>query len=73
MRFGLHAALMLVLTTVSVGEFVHCYPQLPAQVASHFDGQDVPNAWMPKAKFAGFFGVLCLVVGAGMLTITGGI
>ena len=67
------AMLILALVAVSVGELVYGYPQLPVQVASHFDGQGVPNGWMPKASFVSFCAVLYLAIGAGTLVTIGAI
>jgi uncharacterized membrane protein len=38
------------------------YPQLPAQVASHFDAAGRPNAWSPKSAYFALHTFIVLVV-----------
>lgn len=46
------------LVIVALAQIVYYYPQMPAVIASHFDGAGVPNAWSGRN---GFF-MLCLVM-----------
>lgn len=50
---------------LAAGQIVYHWPQLPPQVASHFDLQGHPNEWMAKTPFVLFqAGVLLFMSGA---------
>lgn len=52
------------LTGLAVLQVVYYYPQMPAVVASHFDGLGVPNGWSGKdAFFALYLTIVVLLVG----------
>jgi len=68
-RLGVPVVLILMLAAVCVAEFLYCYPQLPAVMASHFNAQGVPDDWMPKEKFAGFLAVLFIIMGLATVTM----
>jgi uncharacterized membrane protein len=43
------------LAAAAVMQFFLYYPQLPATMASHFDGRGIPNGWQTKLVFFAFF------------------
>ncbi len=43
------------LLVVMVLHGIYYYPQLPEQVASHFDASGRPNGWMTRGTFVGFY------------------
>jgi uncharacterized membrane protein len=44
-------------------QVAHFYGQLPDVIASHFDGNGVPNGFMPRTAFVGFYaGILAFVM-----------
>ena len=55
-------AVFVGLIVVAVAQTVFYYPQLPATVASHFDGAGHPNGWSSKAVFFGvMFGMMAMM------------
>ena len=50
---------LLVVATVQI---VYYYPQLPAVLASHFDGLGAPNAWSSKNGFFGIYIAMLLLL-----------
>ena len=50
------------LTGVAVLQVVYYYPQLPAVVASHFDGHGAANGWSGKEFFFGLYLVILLLL-----------
>jgi uncharacterized protein DUF1648 len=48
--------LFVLLAAAAATHFFHLYGQLPAIVASHFDGHGAPNGWQTKTIFFAFFG-----------------
>jgi uncharacterized membrane protein len=63
-RFGLAHLVFVLLLAALLGQMAWYYPQLPATMASHFDGAGRANAFMPKQMF------MTLHLGvAGLLTV----
>lgn len=60
--------IFLFLLLVVVLHGIYYYPQLPEQVASHFDARGEPNDWMPRGIF---FGVYWGMAGVVALTFLG--
>jgi uncharacterized membrane protein len=50
------------LTAFAVLQVVFYYPQLPAVVASHFDGLGAPNGWSSKEAFFSLYLVIVLLL-----------
>jgi uncharacterized membrane protein len=60
MRIGYGYAIVVALAGLQVAHF---YGQLPVVLASHFDGNGVPNGFMPRTAFIGFYvGILAFVM-----------
>ena len=54
--------ILFFLLGVFVAQCVYYYPNLPAQMASHFNGAGEPNGWMPKnGYFLFLIGVLLFI------------
>ncbi len=55
--------LVWVLAVAAIVQTIVYYPQLPDIVASHFDGNGVPNGWSSKTEFfVIYFGALVLTL-----------
>jgi len=54
--------ILLILGGIFVAQMSFYYLNLPATVASHFDGAGNPNGWMSKSTFVIFEAVLLLLV-----------
>jgi uncharacterized membrane protein len=54
--------IFILMATGAVIYFALLYPQLPQQMASHFNASGRPTAWMPKSVFFFFFPGVCLFV-----------
>lgn len=64
--------IFVLLALYAAVHFSAVYPQLPATVASHFDGRGTPNGWQTKqAFFIVFLGVtvLCALIGFGLASL----
>jgi uncharacterized membrane protein len=56
--------IFLALIALAIVQIVYYYPQMPAVVASHFDGLGAPNDWSSKNGFFGLYAaILAMLVG----------
>lgn len=55
-------ALIVILALFYIGHLVYFYPQLPEQIASHFNHLGEPDGWMSKTSFMIFEVVLLAFV-----------
>lgn len=53
-RNHLVLAYLVLAVLVMIGSTAYYYPQLPEQVASHFDASGQPDGWMSKPFYAAF-------------------
>lgn len=60
--------LIWLLLAAAVAQSLYYYPQLPATVASHFDGEGNPNGWQSKAAF---FAIYAFMLGTFALIYLG--
>ena len=54
--------ILIVLTMIYLAQIAYFYPQLPAQVASHFNFWGEADAWMPKENFLIFHAILLVFI-----------
>jgi uncharacterized membrane protein len=50
------------LVVLAIIQIVYYYPQMPAVLASHFDGLGVPNDWLGKNGFFGLYLAIILML-----------
>jgi uncharacterized membrane protein len=50
------------LVVLAIIQIVYYYPQMPAVLASHFDGLGAPNTWSGKNAFFGLYLVMILML-----------
>ena len=43
--------LLILLALLAIAQVIYYYPQLPDTMASHFSGEETPNAWLSKNLF----------------------
>ena len=55
---GIPRRILWLLVAAAALQIAWFYPQLPAKVASHFDGQGRPNGWMSKDGFFLLYGAM---------------
>ncbi|MEM8735240.1 MAG: DUF1648 domain-containing protein [Planctomycetota bacterium] len=67
-RFGYAALVLLIL--LGLGQIAWQLPQLPEQVASHFNGAGQPDGYMSRTAFAGF--MLSMVIGLPLFMVAMG-
>lgn len=58
---SLARAILCLLIGVFLAQIVYYYPNLPENVASHFNGSGEPAGWMSRQNFVIFEGVLLLI------------
>ena len=63
-RGHLSLAVLLFFISLGVAQVLYFRAELPARVASHFDGAGRPNGWMSRDGFVLFQCVLLLALGA---------
>ena len=61
--------ILIFLTIIYLAQLAYFYPQLPEQVASHFNYLGEPDGWMSKGSFT-VFQVFLLVFILGMTSLT---
>lgn len=54
--------LFYTLVAVACLQIAYYYPQMPAVVASHFDGLGAPNGWSGRAGFFGLYAAILLML-----------
>ena len=54
--------ILIVLTMIYLAQTAYFYPQLPAQVASHFNFWGEADGWMPKENFLVFHMILLVFI-----------
>lgn len=59
---SLARAILYILIGIFLAHIVFYYPNLPENVASHFNGLGEPNGWMSKQNFVIFEGVILLII-----------
>lgn len=52
--------LYFLLYALAAAHLYHYYPLLPEKLATHFGDGGVPNGWMPRDTFAGFYAGMLL-------------
>ncbi|HEX8288490.1 MAG TPA: DUF1648 domain-containing protein [Pyrinomonadaceae bacterium] len=67
--FNITRNILIFLTIVFLSQLAYFYPQLPEQVASHFNFWGEPDGWMSKSSFL-VFQVILLVFILGMSSLT---
>lgn len=66
--------IFVLLALYAAVHFASVYPQLPGEVASHFNERGAPNGWQTKQVFFTVFvgvTVLCVLFGFGMASLIG--
>lgn len=59
---SLARTILYLLIGVFLAQIVYYYPNLPENVASHFNDLGEPNGWMARQNFVIFEGVLLLII-----------
>lgn len=52
----------LLLVAIAIVQIIYYYPQMPDNLASHFDGLGAPNDWSSKQGFFGLYALLLLML-----------
>jgi uncharacterized membrane protein len=63
------AIIIVVLLALAAVQIAYYYPQLPATLASHFNGAGTPNSWQPKQAFFAIYGLVMVLLVAVYLLV----
>ena len=63
--------IFLTLIALAIMQIFYYYPQMPAVVASHFDGLGAPNDWSSKNGFFGLYAAILVVLVAVFIFVPG--